>query len=329
MWRVVFLAAGTLLGCGRSGDTDQTSSAAEPQRMADGQKESKGAKERGQYLATAVTLCAFCHSEIDWKAEGFPPKAGTVGGGRAPFNENVPWLVSPNISPDKDTGAGTWTDAQLDNALRRGIAHDGTTLYPAMPYHQYHGMSDDDAKAIVVFLRSIPPVKHKLPDTQMPEEVKSTLTPLPAAGGVKAPERSATAPYGEYLARIGLCGNCHTPRDQAGKPLPGMDLAGGVRLKGPWGEVLSLNITPDASGIDEITDKIFMAAMKTGHLPGGARLSAIMPWGYYQHMTDDDLHALFAFLKTVKPVKHFVDNTSPPTPCKKCGGTHGLGSKND
>ncbi|HLY10366.1 MAG TPA: cytochrome C [Planctomycetota bacterium] len=287
-----------------------------------------GASDRGHYLATAVALCAFCHSEVDWKAEGFPPKAGTVGGGRSPFGPEMPWLTSPNITPDRETGAGTWTDEQFGAALRRGISHDGRTLFPLMPYNAYHAMSDADATSIVQFLRSLPPVKNRLPATQIPEELKSTLFPLPPPGAVQAPDRSPTAKYGEYLARMALCGQCHTPKDAKGKPVPGMELAGGARLKGPWGDVASLNITPDATGMEGVTEKLFFSAMKTGHVGGGDRLNAIMPWGYYQHMTDEDLRAIYLYVKSVKPVPHFVDNSSPPTPCKKCGGTHGLGEKN-
>jgi cytochrome c553 len=300
--------------------------------MANGSEESpspsQASPKRGKYLATAVALCAFCHSEIDWKSEGFPPKEGTVGGGRAPFNEGMPWLTSPNISPDKETGAGNWSDLQFEQALRRGIGHDGRTLYPAMPYHDYHGMSDDDATSIVMFLRSIPAVKHQLPPTKIPEEAKASLAPLPAAGAVKAPEMSQTAQYGGYLAKIALCDRCHTPRDESGKPVETMAFAGGIRLKGPWGDVTSLNITPDATGLDDTSEKIFMAAVKTGHLPGGVRLNAIMPWGYFHNMSDADVRAIFAFLKSQKPIEHHIDNSSPATPCKKCGGTHGQGNKN-
>ncbi len=175
--------------------------------------------DRGRYLATSVSLCAFCHSEVDWTAEGFPPKPGTIGGGRAPFNpEQLPWLTSPNISPDRETGAGTWSDAQFESALRRGIGHDGRTLFPLMPYGQFHGMSDDDATSIVQFLRSIPPVKHEVPPTKVPEDLKATLAPLSPAGKVPAPDRSETAAYGEYLAHIGLCAQCHTPKDSKGRP---------------------------------------------------------------------------------------------------------------
>lgn len=318
-YRVLALTA-VLAGCSSPGGP------AEMQQSAAG---APVTVERGRYLATAVALCAFCHSEVDWNAEGFPPKPGTVGAGRAPFGPALPWLTSPNLTPDRETGAGAWTEAMFDDALRRGIGHDGRTLHPLMPYHEYHAMTDDDAASIVKFLRTLTPVRNALPPTQIPEELKPSLTPLPPPGVVKGPERSVTAKYGEYLARLALCGQCHTPKDSKGQPIPGMELAGGLRLKGPWGDVTSLNLTPDATGMEGVTEKIFAAAMRTGHLPGGGRLNAIMPWGYYQHLTDDDMRALYLYLKTLKPVSHSVDNDSPPTPCRKCGGLHGQGLKND
>lgn len=324
--------AAALFGCGSSDRPDGQYDASETQdsgaRAPGTSAPARESVERGSYLATAVSLCAFCHSEIDWKAEGFPPKSGTVGGGRAPFSESVPWLNVPNISPDRETGAGSWTDAQFERALRRGIGHDGQVLHPLMPYHEFHGMAKEDASSIVLFLRSIPAVKHPIPPSQIPEEIRSHLSPLPPAGVVKAPSPGQGPEYGGYLARIALCNDCHTPRDAQGRPIPGMEFAGGLRLKGPWGEVSSLNITPDDSGIDDVPEKTFVAVMKTGHLPGGSRLNAIMPWGYYRNMSDQDIRAILAFLRTLKPVRHVMDNSSAPTPCKKCGGTHGQGNKN-
>ena len=126
---------------------------------------------------------------------------------------------------------------------------------------------------------------------------------------------------------MAACTECHTPQEK-GQPIAGMEFAGGTRLKGPWGDLHAPNITPDFSGIECIDEKTFVHAMKTGQLPGHT-LNAVMPWGYYRGMTHEDLKAIFAYLKSVKPVTHEVDNSEPPTPCKKCGGRHGAGSKNE
>lgn len=311
--------AAVLAGCTAPSD---------PREMQQSGSGAPSTAERGRYLATAVALCTFCHSEIDWTAEGFPPKAATVGAGRAPFGPAMPWLTSPNLTPDRDTGAGAWSDAAIEDALRRGIGHDGRTLHPLMPYAEYHAMADDDVQSIIKSLRTLAPIHNPLPPTRVPDEVRSTLAPLPAPGVVKAPERSVTAAYGGYLAKVALCAECHTPKDPKGRPVPGLEFAGGLRLKGPWGDVSSLNITPDRTGVDGVAERVFLQLMKTGHLAGGERLNAIMPWGYYRNMADDDLRSIYLYLKSLRPIPHAVDNDSPPTPCKKCGGVHGLGSRN-
>jgi hypothetical protein len=106
--------------------------------------------------------------------------------------------------------------------------------------------------------------------------------------------------------------------------LPGMDFSGGFILDGPWGRVSSANITPDATGIDGDT---FMQAVTTGHV-SGRKLRQIMPWRNYRKMTGEDINAIYAYLKTLKPIKHFVDNTLPATYCKLCRQSHGGGNKN-
>ena len=91
--------------------------------------------------------------------------------------------------------------------------------------------------------------------------------------------------------------------------------------------VFSANITPDASGIGYYDETLFIQVMRHGSVRA-RKLSSSMPWWTYRNMTDDDLKALFAYLRTVKPVHHLVDNTEPPTQCKLCGQKHGLGERN-
>lgn len=283
--------------------------------------------ERGRYLALHVSLCVFCHSELDWKAEGYPPRPGAVAAGRAPFSEALPWLAAPNLTPDPDTGAGRWTDEHFEGAVRRAVGHDGRALHPAMPSATYRRMSDEDVAAIAAYLRSLPPVPKALPPPEIPEAIRASLRPLPPAGKVAPPDTSTPVRAGEYLVSIAACASCHTPVDDRGRPIAGMEFAGGVRLKGPWGDLHTPNLTPDASGIEFIGEKAFVHAMRTGELPGRT-LNAIMPWGYYRRMTDGDLRAIHAYLATIRPVRHFVDNRVAPTPCRKCGRPHGLGNRN-
>src|SRR6185436_7143812 len=123
------------------------------------------------------------------------------------------------------------------------------------------------------------------------------------------------------------CTGCHTPIDKTGAPLAGMEWAGGLNLVGPWGNVHSVNLTPDPSGIPYYTEELFLRAIRHGN-PGGKPLNPVMPWSYFRNMTDEDLKSIFAYLQTLKPVRHRIDNTSPPRFCTLCGGTHGLGDMN-
>jgi hypothetical protein len=107
-----------------------------------------------------------------------------------------------------------------------------------------------------------------------------------------------------------------------------MDFAGGAPLHGPWGRVASANITLDPSGISNYDEAFFLETLRTGKVGGVRELNHIMPWKHFRHMTDDDLKAIFAYLRTLKPVKHRVDNTEPSAYCKVCGGTHGYGDRN-
>jgi mono/diheme cytochrome c family protein len=237
-------------------------------------------------------------------------------------------VVSSNISPDKGTGAGSWSDEDFYKAMTQGIGKDGRTLFPLMPYDHFREMSDEDLASIIVYVRSIDPVKNKLPKTELLEPVKRSLKPLPPRMEIPRPDLSDPVKRGAYLANAAGCIDCHTPPNPHGIPLPGMAWAGGWVLKGPWGEVASANITPDPSGIPYYDEAMFLQTMRTGRVKGVRKLNILMPWRYYRYMTDEDLKAIFAYVRTLKPVAHRVDNTEKPTPCKLCGFTHGLGDKN-
>ena len=98
-------------------------------------------------------------------------------------------------------------------------------------------------------------------------------------------------------------------------------------MNGPWGEVTSANITPDASGIGYFDEALFLQAMRTGFVKA-RKLNSIMPFAEFANLTDDDLKAIFAYLRSVPPVKHRVDNSLPPTYCKLCRQRHGAGDQN-
>jgi hypothetical protein len=198
-----------------------------------------------------------------------------------------------------------------------------------MPYLDFRSMSDEDLASVIVYLRSLPPVREQQPTTDLIFPVKYLIrsAPQPLDAPVPEPDRSTPEKRGKYLVTIAGCTDCHTPQDAHGQPLPGMDFAGGFILDGPWGRVASGNITPDPTGIPYYDEAMFTQAIRTGYV-GARKLSQIMPWHTYRGMTDEDIAAMFAYVKTFKPVHHYVDNSEPPTFCKVCRQTHGGGNQN-
>jgi mono/diheme cytochrome c family protein len=189
-------------------------------------------------------------------------------------------------------------------------------------------MSDEDLASVIAYVRSVPAVRNQLATTRMPFPLNFFIqnVPQPVDAAVAAPDQSTPVARGDYLVRMGDCVECHTPKEK-GQPMPGMDFAGGFLIHEPTGDVFSHNITPAASGIGYYNDTSFVQAMRTGKV-GARRLHASMPWYFYGKMTDDDLRSMFAFLQTVKPVKHQLDNTEPPTYCRLCKQKHGFGHTN-
>lgn len=283
--------------------------------------------ERGRYLVEGPAHCFQCHSEVDWQNPGAQPKLGRKGAGTVFIEDGYEWLVAPNITPDKETGAGTWTDAQFARAIREGIGHDGRRLFPIMPYENFREMSDEDLASVVVYIRSLDPVRNVLPKTAIPEPAKNYLPPHePLTASVPGPEMSDPVARGKYLVTLGNCLTCHTPMSKNG-PIKQLALGGGMTFTGAWGTVTSANITQDASGISYYDEAMFVKTLRTGQV-GARKLNSIMPWGYFRNMTDEDLKAIFAYLRTVTPVQHRVDNTEVPTVCDVCGGKHGYGDQN-
>ncbi len=286
---------------------------------------------RGEYLVWNVTDCLACHAEHDWTAHDAPILPDTAGAGQdMNFLKGFPGKVyAPNITPDPETGVGNWSDDQLARAIREGVSHDGRALFPFMPYPDFRSMSDEDLASVIVYLRSMPPVRKQQPTTDLIFPVKYLIrsTPQPLDVPVPEPDRSTPEKRGKYLVTIAGCTDCHTPQDAHGQPLPGMDSAGGLILDGPWGRVASGNITPDPTGIPYYDEAMLTQAIRTGYV-GARKLSQIMPWHTYRGMTDKDTAAMFAYVKTLKPVHHYVDNSEPPTFCKVCRQTHGGGNQN-
>jgi mono/diheme cytochrome c family protein len=281
--------------------------------------------EHGRYLASRHG-CVICHSERDWSAPGAPPRPDRLGAGVVWTAEGMPWLTAPNLTPDPETGLGRVSDDAIARAIREGIGADGHALFALMPYQEYSRIPDEDVAAIVAYLRSLPPVRNPLPKSALPFPLGLVMrgVPRPLEAPVARPDLSTAEKRGEYVLRTSACHHCHTPmkREQLDTTL---DMAGGQEFAPPTGHVFATNLTPDATGIAHYDEATFVQVMRTGKL---GTLSPIMPWVVAAGMSDEDLKAVFAYLRTLEPIAHVVTNGQPPTDCPVCGLKHGGGERN-
>lgn len=312
-----------------------------------GKTATASAVARGAYLANGIGRCFWCHSPQD-NSDPSTPKPELLGSGDV-LDEHIP-IVAPNLTPDAETGIGRWTDAQIVRAVRQGIGRDGRRLRADHPASYYSVMSDDDASALVAYLRSLRPIRHELPRSAAQHTYGETVQPFVHAATGPGDTLEAR---GAYLVQLGECIGCHTTTTAAGKPFREMSFGGGRRFvetrKGYGYEVspdpaftatadpalapgerivTSPNLTSDPSGISYYTPEVFIKTIRSGKVAGVRQLSSAMPWIYFRHLTDDDLRAIFAYLRTRVPVRHHVSNSDPATFCEVCGRRHGLGLEN-
>lgn len=279
--------------------------------------------ERGRYLAHHVTDCFGCHADRDWTRYAGPVKGRPgVGGGCLTAQMGAPGLVcAPNITPDVDTGLGSWTDGEILRATREGIGRDGEALFPLMPYEEFRRMSDEDARSIVAYLRTVEPVRSSPPRTNLdfPVGFFIKMVPKPLDGPVPEPDRTDTVRHGEYLADIAGCKFCHSPVDRKQRVIPGRLLSGGHTFRGPWGEVSAPNLTAHETGLGDRSQRSrleFIAIFRSFSDPmtvaarvgdGKDGRNTPMPWYAYAGMTDADLGAIYDYLHSLPPVENRVE----------------------
>jgi|GEM_PF-100688 len=281
--------------------------------------------QRGKYLVNGVLRCFHCHAEADTTKAGWPPMEDRLGSGRLLFKTDSTHLYAPNISPDKETGAGNWTDDMFARALRNGIGHDGRALI-AMPWWIYTDMSDEDLASVVVYLRSLPAINNTIPPRLLSLQEEKALQNEPRDTKVKSvpqPDTSTVLAKGRYLVTIGECEGCHTAWY---KRNPGFFGGGNVIANDDTDSVIvSANISPDVTGIGAWDDETFIRIMRKGK---GGILHHSMPWREFGNISDVDLKAILAALKTLTPVEHRIANGLKPTLCPICGEKHGYGDQN-
>ncbi len=264
---------------------------------------------KGQYIFALAGGCA-CHTQ---------PKGTPHVGARAfpiPFGT----VYSTNITQDKETGLGAWTDRQIYDAMVKGIRRDGSRILPVMPYERYSGMAQEDIKALIAYLRTLKPVTKTTP------ELKSWA---PFARGIgtslflKVFGRFANAPAqapksgierGRYLVEhVSLCGDCHTPRNSIGVPNRSLYLAGAGKKIGPLGNSVP-NITPDKeTGIGEWKRQDIAELLISGTKPDLDNVQGLMeeviqgtPLGY-KDMKKEDALAIADYLKSIPAIKNKIE----------------------
>lgn len=266
---------------------------------------------RGEYIVRDVAVCGHCHA-----AEPERNPDGPLTGGMAFRNWRLGVIRASNLTPDSVTGLGEWTEAEIVRAIRTGEDGSGGVLAPIMPYRWFHGMSDRDALAVAIYLKSLEAVESRVEsDPNLVFEAAKILFlgPETAPGGT-APVPGATPEYGRYLANsVALCADCHTPRTGL-LSTPDTDRLFAGQTDPPAGFPANpANLTPDsATGIGKWSEDEFVRTIETGVNPRGDSLHAFMPWRQYRRMADDDLRAIYRYLRTLPPIEHRVPRGGEP-----------------
>ena len=271
---------------------------------------------RGRFLFEILCDCGRCHSPRDYSRFGGPEVVAQRGAGFVfPEEFGLPGRVAArNITPERESGIGQWSDGEKIRAIREGVRRDGTALFPMMPYRFYRHMSDQDVQSLVAYLNQLPPVASSLPQTQIDFPVSLMIKAAPSpAGAVAPPDQADRAKYGEYLVRMGGCLDCHTPVER-GRFVESRLLSGGREFRLAGGYVVSANLTPDDSGIGAWSERQFIDKfaeyrdyVRNGPPPATPANFTLMPWLNLCQLPDDDLGAIFTFLKTQTPVRNHVD----------------------
>jgi len=269
---------------------------------------------RGEYIVYGPAHCEVCHTGSVEEFErfvdtGIPP---TLAGGYPLGMGPLGTLYPKNLTPDRETGIGRYSDGQIARMMRHGVRPDGQASIPLlMPFSE---MSDADVVAVISFLRSLPPVRHEIPQNEwtmfgkvMRTFVAAARPKLDGHPPKESPPQEMTAARGEYLARsVADCGGCHSPLSEATGALTGPEFSGAtapmepIPLKGVdtsmW--FTPPNITPlPGSAFSKFPDRAtFVARFKNGgrHYQGSP-----MPWETFARMTPDDIGAIYEFLRTV------------------------------
>ncbi|MGB9367453.1 MAG: cytochrome c [Xanthobacteraceae bacterium] len=254
--------------------------------------------ERGKYLVNTILTCQNCHTP---KGErGAPIYERDLSSGLS-WDEPPFKVTASNITQDKETGIGNWSSADIEKALRKGERPNGVRLAAIMPSDFYEIMTPSDMNAVVAYLKTVKSVKQTFPDPvyrialprHIPPGAEKPFTDADMADKVKK---------GFYLVTVGHCMECHTPMGPKGREFETSYGKGGFDFPGPWGVSTSRNITSHKEkGIGAWSDAEIKRAITDGVSRDGSRLKPPMGYEFYKNMTNDDLDAIVAYLRTVPP----------------------------
>ena len=275
---------------------------------------------RGEYLANHVSVCIDCHSTRDWSRFSGPPTPGTFGKGGDVFDQKFGFpgvYYAKNITPE---GISRYTDGELFRTITTGVTKEGKAMFPVMPFHYYGQMDKEDILSIIAYIRTLEPIKNMVPESKSDFPMNFIINTLPhEASFTQKPAESDVVNYGKYLTNAASCVECHT-KFEKGSLVAGTEFGGGREFPFPDGSVVrAANISSDEeTGIggwdDETFVSIFRAHSDSATLNTKLNpedFNSIMPWTMFGQMKEEDLKAIFAYLKTVPPIKNEVVKFTP------------------
>jgi mono/diheme cytochrome c family protein len=253
---------------------------------------------RGDYLVNGLMSCGNCHTP---KGPNGPIAEQAFAGGM-PFDTPGFTVSAANITQDKATGIGSWSDADIKRLMRTGERPDGIHVATVMPTGFYHAMTERDLDAVVAYLRTIKPIANEVPTPvykrpQSEDVLPGAEAPVVVAAGDKVAK-------GRYLATLAHCMECHTPLERGRRLFATRLGTGGFEFRGPFGTSVSRNITSSkAKGLGDWSDDEIKRAITQGIGRDGSHLKPPMGFANYAMVAPDDLDAIVAYLRTVPAIE--------------------------
>lgn len=276
--------------------------------------------QRGAYLAHNVAVCMDCHSTRDWTKFAGPIIPGTEGMGGDVFDHTMGLpgkFYARNITP---FNLSKWTDGELYRLITTGVTKDNEPIFPIMPYGSYNKMLPEDVNAIIAYLRTLPSIEKVTQASSADFPMNLIMRTIPKnAEPFKFTSQNNLIEKGHYLLTIAGCADCHTPQKN-GEAIIELYMAGGFEFGLPRGGLVrSANITPDVeTGIGKWSQQDFINRFKLYNDPSYKHtnmednsFNTVMPWLMYKDMTEEDLEAIYTYLKSLEPVSNRVGIFTP------------------